>query len=64
MFSLSSHLLRSMEAIIKAFPEQANAKDFKYGGTPVHWAENVEVGVLVFSFKLKERTVSILLNMY
>ncbi|CAG5128672.1 unnamed protein product, partial [Candidula unifasciata] len=34
--------MRSVEAIIKEFPEQANARDFKYGGTPVHWAENTE----------------------
>ncbi|KAH9489716.1 85/88 kDa calcium-independent phospholipase A2 [Bulinus truncatus] len=34
--------MRSMEIIIQAYPDQANAKDFKYGGTPLHWAENVE----------------------
>lgn len=35
-----------MEAIIQAYPDQANATDFKYGGTPMHWAENVEVSFL------------------
>ncbi|XP_059178453.1 85/88 kDa calcium-independent phospholipase A2-like [Physella acuta] len=34
--------IKSMEAIIQAYPDQANATDFKYGGTPMHWAENVE----------------------
>ncbi|CAL1540222.1 unnamed protein product [Lymnaea stagnalis] len=34
--------MKSVEAIIQAYPEQANAKDFKHGGTPIHWAENVE----------------------
>ncbi|KAK3775650.1 hypothetical protein RRG08_049831 [Elysia crispata] len=34
--------MKSVEAIIKLYPEQANAKDFKYGGTPIHWAENSE----------------------
>ncbi|XP_055875593.1 85/88 kDa calcium-independent phospholipase A2-like isoform X2 [Biomphalaria glabrata] len=34
--------MRSVEIIIQAYPDQANAKDFKYGSTPLHWAENVE----------------------
>ncbi|GFO39413.1 85/88 kda calcium-independent phospholipase a2-like [Plakobranchus ocellatus] len=34
--------MKSVEAIVKSYPEQANAKDFKYGGTPIHWAENAE----------------------
>lgn len=32
-----------MELIVKSFPDQINAKDYKYGGTPLHWAENNEV---------------------
>lgn len=41
-----------MEIIIQAYPDQANAKDFKYGSTPLHWAENVEVWLkdMIFSF--------------
>ncbi|GFS11115.1 85/88 kDa calcium-independent phospholipase A2-like [Elysia marginata] len=34
--------MKSVEAIVKLYPGQANAKDFKYGGTPIHWAENAE----------------------
>ncbi|RUS71722.1 hypothetical protein EGW08_020519 [Elysia chlorotica] len=34
--------MKSVEAIIKLYPEQANAKDFKFGGTPIHWAEKAE----------------------
>lgn len=34
--------MKSVEAIVKLYPEQANARDYKYGGTPIHWAETAE----------------------
>ncbi|XP_035824061.1 85/88 kDa calcium-independent phospholipase A2 isoform X2 [Aplysia californica] len=40
--AIRSRDLKSFELIVSKHPEQANAKDYKTGGSPLHWAEDVE----------------------
>ncbi|KAK3090958.1 hypothetical protein FSP39_016047 [Pinctada imbricata] len=42
---------KSVEEIIKKFPEQLTARDGKYGGTPVHWAKSRKMLDLLISYK-------------